>query len=213
MSILAADPAALAVPVIALVASAGGLEAMREVLGGLPTDLPAALIALQHLQPERPSHLAAILARHTTLNVRQAVDNDLLTAGTVHVVPAGRHAIVGPDRRIRLLSTNGYPPPRPSADLLLCTLATAVGPRAIAVVLSGNGHDGAIGVQAIDEYGGTVLVQSAATAPHPSMPTAAMRADHAEPPLPLSGMADRIRAIVGTFSPGTALPDERIVRS
>src|SRR5947208_6099977 len=79
-------------PVVALVCSAGGLEALRRVLGPLPPAFPAAVIVLQHQPPDRISHLAPVLARRSGIPVQVAADGDVLTAGTVFVIPPGYHA-------------------------------------------------------------------------------------------------------------------------
>jgi two-component system, chemotaxis family, protein-glutamate methylesterase/glutaminase len=165
-------------PVIALCASLGGVEAVSEVLAHLPDTFPAAVIVAQHRSPSSPSRLAAILGRKTPLPVSSAADGDLLRPGHVLTIPAGKHMLVGVDDRVRLVDVEGVPPARPSADLLLCTLAVAAGQRAVAVILSGTGHDGAVGVQAVHAYGGYVLVQDAGSARAVDMPFAATTLDN-----------------------------------
>jgi two-component system chemotaxis response regulator CheB len=180
------------IPVVALVSSAGGLAAMSAVLAPLPADLPAAIIALQHFSPIKQSHLPQLLRRHTALRVRAAVDGDVLAPGLVLVVPPAKHLLVGVDERVRLIDVGPQPGPRPSADLLLCTLAVAVGPRVLAVVLSGSGRDGSLGAQAVRAFGGRVLVQDEQSALYYGMPASALAADSPVPPLPLSGIAAAI---------------------
>ncbi len=166
-------------PVVALVASAGGLEAITEVLGGLPADLPAAVLLLLHQAPDRPNHLAGILARTTELPVAAAAGGDRLEAGRALVVPPGEHLLVDHGGRTVLIPSGSPPPSRPSADLLLTTLALAVGARAIAVVLSGGGHDGATGATAIHALGGCVVATDEESSVVFSMPSATIRRDHA----------------------------------
>src|SRR5215218_745136 len=89
--------------VIALVSSAGGLDALSRVLAPLPSDFPAAIIALQHLDPEHRSSLDEVLARRTTLRVRRAEDGAELEPGCVYVVPEHRHLLVTPDRTMVLI--------------------------------------------------------------------------------------------------------------
>lgn len=98
------------------------------------------------------------------------------------VVPPGTHLLITPDGEIpktALIVSGAYPPNRPSADLLLATLATAVGARAVAVVLSGGGHDGATGATAVHVCGGTVLATDETSSRHYSMPLAAIERDDA----------------------------------
>ena len=182
--------------VVGLVASAGGLQAIGAVLGGLPADLPAALIVAQHLSPERDSHLTDILSRLTTLRVRMATDDDELLPGHVLVVPPARHLIVTSGTRIGLVDTGALPPERPSADLLLATLAVACGPRALAVVLTGRGTDGQAGVRVVRRCGGTVFAQDESTSSEYAMPSAAITAGVVDRVLPLPDIAEAIRAHV-----------------
>jgi two-component system, chemotaxis family, protein-glutamate methylesterase/glutaminase len=152
--------------VVALVCSAGGLEALTTLLEGLPPDLPAAVIALQHRAPDERDRLPAILARRCLLEVTAAKDGSLLRPGTVFVVQPGHHAVVAADNRLVLVPTDGPPPYRPSADLLLTSLALVAGHRTIAVVLSGLGHDGATGAMALHRFGGAVIASDRASSAH-----------------------------------------------
>jgi two-component system chemotaxis response regulator CheB len=166
-------------PIVALVASAGGIEALSHVLSALPSDLPACVIVLLHAAPERESMLPDILRRVSALAVEAARDGEALAPGCVIVAPAGRHLLITGDLRGALISSGAFPPSRPSADLLLTTLATAAGPRAIAVVLSGKGHDGATGATAIHRFGGTVVATDEASSQWFAMPSATIERDHA----------------------------------
>ena len=150
--------------------SAGGIEALSLLVSTLPADFPAPLVLAQHLGPDRPSHLADILARQTVLPVRAVDEGEptLLADGTVYVVPADRdveiidHAVVLHARSTGL--------PKPSIDLLLASAAHAYGERVIAVILTGTGSDGAAGAQAVKAAGGTVIIENPETASYPAMP-------------------------------------------
>lgn len=158
--------------IVALVCSAGGLDALSSVLSPLPAQLPAAVIVLQHSDPEHHSALAAILDRRTDLPVAPAQEGDLLMPGRVLVAPSGRHTLITAASKIALIPSGTRPPYRPSADLLLSTLAIAAGPRVIAVVLTGQGNDAATGATAVHHFGGTVIATSAETSTRPAMPLA-----------------------------------------
>ncbi|WP_410659218.1 chemotaxis protein CheB [Amycolatopsis sp. lyj-112] len=190
------DPYALRFPVIALVTSAGGLDALTQVLAPLSADLPAAVIVAQHLSPDRTSRLTGILRNRTALRVRHAVDGHELVPGTVLVAPAARHLLVTSEARIGLLDTGALPPARPSADLLLATLAVTCGPRAMAVVLTDGGTDGQAGIRAISHCGGTVFAQSEVTSEHFGMPGAAIATGLVHDVLALPDIADAIQAHV-----------------
>lgn len=165
--------------VVALVGSTGGLAAVGQVLAAVPADLPAAVIVLIHQAPDRVSMLAELLSRPSQMDVRAAQDGGALTRGQVLVIPSGRHMLVTPRQTTALVVSGAFPPSRPSADLLLATLATACGPRAVAVVLSGNGHDGATGASAVHALGGTVIASDEASSEVFAMPAATIARDHA----------------------------------
>lgn len=173
---------ALAEPIpkiIALVSSSGGLDAASRVLAPLPADFPAALIVLQHHSPDHVSHLRAVLAARTPLTVIDAVEGAALAAGTVYVAPPGRHVLVTTAHTITLIASGAYPPNRPSADLLLTSLALTAGCRTIAVVLSGGGTDGATGATAVHHLGGIVIAADAASSAEHEMPAATIGRHHA----------------------------------
>jgi two-component system chemotaxis response regulator CheB len=161
-------------PIIALVSSAGGLDALTRVLRAMPATIAASVIALQHADPSRESRLATLLDRAGPLPVADARDGETLVPGRVHVAPSGSHTLITTDRTVVLMRSGQMPPNRPSADLLLVSLAVAVGPAAIAVVLTGLGHDGTAGATAVKRLGGTLLASTAATSQESSMPAAAI---------------------------------------
>jgi two-component system chemotaxis response regulator CheB len=164
-------------PVVLLVCSTGGLNALGTVLAALPGDLPAAVIALQHLEPARASNLPELLAARTELPVAGAVDGDALVPGKILVAPPGHHVLISAKERVALIESGALPPYRPSADLLLTTAAIALGSRVIAVVLTGRGNDAATGATAVHHFGGTVIVSSEASSTQPAMPLATMGRD------------------------------------
>ncbi|MFJ7213535.1 chemotaxis protein CheB [Amycolatopsis sp. NPDC098790] len=164
-------------PIVVLACSAGGLDAVTRVLAPLPADLPAALIVVQHLPPDVPSVLPRILADRTALQVAPAVDGARLRPGQVLVVPPGQHLVATTDGTVAAILADGVPPYRPSADLLLATLAVVAGTRVVAVVLSGRGNDAATGATAVRRFGGTVIAADPATATVPAMPEATIDRD------------------------------------
>jgi two-component system chemotaxis response regulator CheB len=163
--------------VIALVGSAGGLAAVSEVLSGLPADLNAAVIVLIHQAPERENKLVQILAAQSCLPVEAARDHTPLRARSVVVAPPGKQVLIAAGPMVRVIASGASTPSRPSADLLLATLATVCGPRATAVVLSGGGHDGATGATAVHHFGGTVLASDELTSQYFAMPQATIERD------------------------------------
>jgi two-component system chemotaxis response regulator CheB len=183
-------------PVIALVSSVGGLDALGRVLKTLPAQLPASVVALQHTDPARASQLAELLNREGPLPAFEARDGASLTPGAVIVAPSGFHTLIGRDRTVALVRSGRRPPNRPSADLLLTSLAVAVGSDAIAVVLTGLGHDGAAGATAIKRLGGTLIASSVATSQEPSMPEATIDTGQVDHVLPLDDIGAALTTLV-----------------
>lgn len=190
------------VPVVALVSSAGGLEALSRVLAPLPVDFPASVIALQHLMPDHPSQLADILRERCAMDVVVAEHGMALTPACVHVAPPGKHILLRQDDTLALITSGAYPPNRPSADLLLVSLALIGGSRSIAVVLSGKGNDGATGATAIHDFGGVVIAADEASSQEFSMPAATIgRDDAADHVVHVDGIATLLEELIGSSGP------------
>ena len=119
--------------------------------------------------------MAEILNRHSRLPIKLASDGDCLQPGAVFIAPPDRHLLVNADGSLSLSRTELVHFVRPSADLLFESVAASFRDRAIAVVLTGTGSDGATGVQAIKKMGGTVIVQDEGTAEFFGMPNAAIK--------------------------------------
>jgi len=143
--------------IVAIGASAGGLHALGLILAALPADFPAPILVVQHLSPDFPSQLAHILSRHTSLHVKQAEEGDRLQAGWVYVAPPGKHLLACADGTLALTTTPRVHHCRPSADVLLTSVAAGFGARAVGVVLTGGDGDGAAGIQAIKAAGGVTV--------------------------------------------------------
>ena len=155
--------------IVVVGASAGGIDALGILVGGLDQSFPAPLVIAQHLDPRRPSHLPDILSRRTTMQVRNVSAQEKLEAGVVYVVPANRDVEIT-DHVVRVREDTRSRGPRPSVDRLMETAAASFGEHLIAVILSGEGSDGAEGARAVKLAGGTVVIQDPSTAAHPSMP-------------------------------------------
>ncbi len=153
-------------------ASAGGVEALSELVSTLPDDFPAPIVAVQHLNPDRESHLRDILTRRSTLPVRTLEEHNSLPleSGVVFVVPADRHVSVTDTEVCLQEEEDEHGRPKPSIDLVFESAAEVYGDRLVAVVMTGTGSDGSDGARAVKRAGGTVIIQDPATAAHPGMP-------------------------------------------
>lgn len=184
--------------IVALASSAGGLGALSEVLSALPEDFPCAIAVVQHLDPRHRSLMAKILSGRTPLSVKEAEEGDRLQQGTVYVAPPDRHLLVNPGGTITLTQSEMVHFVRPSADLLFESVAASYKDRAIAVVLTGSGSDGKMGVQAIKKMGGTVIAQDEATSEFFGMPGAAIQTGYVDFVLPLREIPSALVTLVMT---------------
>lgn len=150
--------------------SAGGVGALSTLVSTLTTDFPAPIVLAQHLDPQRPSQLGAILDRRSTLPIVVVNEHEptLLEGGKVYVVPANKHVKISNGHV--LLESDHEERPTPSVDKLLSSAAEAYGEQLIAVILTGTGSDGAAGAVEVKNAGGVVIIQNPETAPYPSMP-------------------------------------------
>ena len=168
------EPTTQPFTVVGIGASAGGLEAISELLGGIAPSCGMAFLVVQHLAPFRPSLLPGDpLQKHTSMPVIEATDGMAIEVNHVYVIPPNKsmsiaHCAIKLQPRGETLG-----PPMPIDDLF-DSLASDLGVDAIGVILSGNGSDGALGLQAIQGEGGITFAQDTVSARHSSMPRAAV---------------------------------------
>ncbi|MGE5570397.1 MAG: chemotaxis protein CheB [Rhodospirillales bacterium] len=174
-------------------ASAGGLEACTALLRRLPSETGMAFVFIQHLDPTHESMVAQLLSRETVMPVSLAEDGAVLAANRVYVIPPNATmTISGLKLTLAPREAGGT-----AVDSFLRSLALSQQDRAIAVILSGTGSDGAMGVQAVAEEGGIVLVQDPGTAKFDGMPRSAIATGCADFVLPPEGIATELARIAG----------------
>jgi len=188
-------PARREFALVAIVASAGGVTAIGDVLAALPATFPVPIVAMQHMAPLLTSHLPEILARGTALNVRRAVQGSVLEAGTAYIATPNLHLTVDARGMLTLTDSPKVNASRPSADTLLDSVASGFADRAIVVILTGAGFDGAAGARAVEVVGGRVITQDRATSVHFGMPRAAAAATFEPTILPLNRIAPALEAL------------------
>ena len=183
-------------PIVGIAASLGGPKALAHLLRDLPDGLPAPICIVQHISDGFAGGLATWLAAETGKRVMEAQDGQILVPGLVLVAPSGAHLTVGSDERVVLdhgPEVEGF---RPSCNSLLHSLARRYGPRAIGVVMTGMGSDGAHGLLALRDAGGRTLAQDEATSVVYGMPKAALEAGGVERQVPLDELAEAIAGLV-----------------
>ena len=187
-------------PIVGIGASAGGLEASGRLVASIPPAAGMAFILIQHLDPTHESMMVDLLARHTSMTLRQATEGMPVERDHVYVIPPGSYLSVA-DGRLHLSPPQARQGARLPFDFLLHSLAKECGARAICVVLSGTGTDGSLGLKAVKEKGGLVIVQDPDEAGFNGMPRSAMATGAVDLVLPVARIPD---AIV-KYSRGTPL--------
>jgi len=184
--------------IIAVGASTGGTEAIRELLVALPPDSPAVVIA-QHIPAAFSGPFARRMDSISRLTVCEPADGQLIMPGYVYVAPGGRHLLVERDgARYRCRLNDGLPVNRhiPSVDVLFRSMAQQVGPNAVGVVLTGMGDDGARGLKEMHDAGAPTVVQDEASSVVWGMPGAAVKLGAADEVVPLTRVAETVMRLV-----------------
>jgi two-component system chemotaxis response regulator CheB len=174
--------------IIVIGASAGGVQALLNLVADLPRDLPAAVFIVLHVSANAPSLLPGILGRECKLEVAHAIDGEPIMRGRIYVAPPDQHLIIE-DGIVRLVRGPKENLHRPSIDTLFRSAARWAGPRVIGVVLTGARDDGKVGMRAVQQRGGFTIVQDPLEAPFPSMPMSVMQDIRVDYSLPLRGIA------------------------
>ena len=181
--------------IVAIGTSTGGPRALQEVLPRLPGNLPCPAIVVQHMPPGFTKSLADRLNSLCDLTVKEAADNDRLTPGTVYVAPGDFHLTLRKEGNSTYIKLNKEPAIgglRPAVDPMMVSVADVYGAKTVGVILTGMGHDGAKGMQAIKRLHGLTIAEDQSTAVVYGMPKAAVEAGVVDNILPLSQVADGI---------------------
>ena len=186
-------PSALPFPVVGVGASAGGLEAFESFLHNVDPEFEAAYVLVQHLDPTHESMLTELLERHTRLKVVQITDGTAIHSGHFYIIPAAS-GITIEDGVLGLVDFEAPRGFRRPIDDFFQALAIDQGSNAAAIVLSGTGGDGTVGIRHIKEAGGLAIVQDPSEAAYDGMPSSAIGTGLVDAVLPIREMADAIGA-------------------
>ncbi len=155
-------------------ASAGGVEALLSIFGGLPDTFGLPIIAVLHLPDERRSQLAEVFARRLSIPVHEARDKEMIASGTLYFAGPGYHLSVENDRSLSMSQEDRVHHSRPAIDYLFASAADAYGKGLLAILLTGANQDGARGLAHVKQSGGTTVVQDPTEARIAVMPLAAL---------------------------------------
>ncbi|WP_230124089.1 chemotaxis protein CheB [Pseudomonas sp. Bi70] len=160
--------------VVVVGASAGGVEALLGLFGGLPAGYGLPLVAVLHLPDNRESLLPDLFARRLALRVKEAQDKEVLQPGTLYFAAPGYHLCIEADRSFSYSREEPVHFSRPSIDYLFESAADAYGAKAMGILLTGANQDGAAGLYTIKQRGGVTVVQDPQEAQVATMPEAAL---------------------------------------
>ena len=190
--------------IVVIGASAGGIQAIKKLVAGLPADLPAAIFVATHLPQFGKSMLPEIINNAGNLPARHAADNEPIKRGRIYIAPPGRHLVVdeGHMRVTTGPSENGF---RPAIDVLFRSAAKAHGRRVIGVVLTGLLDDGTAGLLSVKRGGGVAIVQDPQDAMHADMPRNALTYVEPDYCLPLDEIGPALVKLIQNHSnPGSS---------
>ncbi|CCB66516.1 chemotaxis protein CheB [Hyphomicrobium sp. MC1] len=197
----------LVFPIVGIGASAGGLEACRKLIGGLPASNGMAFILIQHLDPTHESMMVDLLSGSTSMSVRQAKEGMSIERDHLYVIPPGTYLSVG-DGVLHVSQPQERHGARLPFDFLLRSMADDFGPLAVCVILSGTGADGSLGLKAVKQNGGLVIAQNPEEAGYDGMPRGAISTGMVDFILPVaeigSALIDRARQIAIARTQGDA---------
>jgi two-component system, chemotaxis family, protein-glutamate methylesterase/glutaminase len=177
-------------------ASAGGVEALNELLPALPATFRPALLIVLHLPRDRPSLLVEIYEKRCALPIREADDKEPVEPGTVYFAPPDYHMLVEKSRQIALSTDEPVHFSRPSVDVLFESAADVYGERLLGIILTGANQDGAAGLHAIHRAGGVTVVQQPDSAKVPLMVVSALQHNPADFILSLPEIGELLKGLV-----------------
>ena len=187
--------------VVVVGASYGGLYALMNVLGALPTDFPAPIVVVQHRSntDSDEARLGHVLTRYSALPVKDAEHGQAMEPAHVYLAPADYHLMIE-GGHFELTVDDVVQWSRPSIDVLFESAARGYGRDVVAVLLTGFGHDGTAGMRCVREHGGVTIAENPETAMQRAMPGSAVDAGVVDEVLDLDSIATRLLELVGAVA-------------
>ncbi len=184
-----------AIRAVVIGASAGGVQALLQILPPLPATYPLPVLIVVHVPPDRDNALVSLFQARCQIQVREAEDKEPVLPGVVYFAPSDYHLLVETDGTLSLSSDELVNHSRPSIDVLLESSADAFGSELVGVILTGANDDGARGLQAVVEAGGVAIVEDPAEAYASAMPAASLRASPSAKAMKVAAIASYVSSL------------------
>ena len=184
-----------AIRAVVIGASAGGVQALLQILPPLPATYPLPVLIVVHVPPDRDNALVSLFQARCQIQVREAEDKEPVLPGVVYFAPSDYHLLVETDGTLSLSSDELVNHSRPSIDVLLESAADAFGSELVGVILTGANDDGARGLQAVVEAGGVAIVEDPAEAYASAMPAASLRASPSAKAMKVAAIASYVSSL------------------
>lgn len=184
-----------AIRAVVIGASAGGVQALLQILPSLPASYRLPVLIVVHVPPDRDNALVSLFQARCQIEVREAEDKEPILPGVVYFAPSDYHLLVEKDGTLSLSSDELVNHSRPSIDVLLESAADAFGPELVGVILTGANDDGARGLQAVVEAGGVAIVEDPAEAYASAMPAASLRASPSATAMKVAAIASYVSSL------------------
>jgi two-component system chemotaxis response regulator CheB len=182
------------VDAVVIGASAGGIEALLEILPAFPARIAVSIFVVLHIPRERPSLLVDIFRDKCAVAIREAQDKEMVESATVYFAPPDYHLLIEKSRQLALSADDPVHYSRPSIDVLFESAAEQYGSRLLGIILTGANEDGAAGLGAVHRVGGVTMVQQPESAQAPLMIESALRRTPVDFVLSLAQIASLFRA-------------------
>ncbi|HSW58082.1 MAG TPA: chemotaxis response regulator protein-glutamate methylesterase [Dehalococcoidales bacterium] len=196
--------------IVLIGSSTGGPKALYQIVPGLPEDIPAAVLIVQHMPPGFTNSLAVRLDQLSNIFVKEAEQGELIYEGTAYVAKGGYHMVVAEGGILALTQTAPVCGVRPSVNVTMESVVEYFGGSVLGVVLTGMGIDGTVGAQLIKQAGGRVLVQDEASCVVYGMPKSVVQAGYSDGIIPLTGISMAIMDNLQTHIKGAERERSRV---